>query len=1239
MRKFKDTTLGIKKPSAWRLDGASVRRAAMTLAAVILTTITAWAQSAIGSIQYNSTGGYYEINSTDNLDDLAVYVNGTGTYSTDVVETTAHDCSGLTFKMTANITFSHKADNEEGADTENNFTAIGYTKAFQGTFDGQGHTISGIRIYKGGHSDTDYDQGLFGNTFDGATIRGIILTDARITGYDFTGGIVGSNGGTAIVSDCHVAADVAIHAVQSNVDHHGGIVGYNNGQATVSYCTSAATLTKTGSGSNYGGIVGLNEGTLSHNLAIGAVVPAANDNRHGAICGYKSGGTLQNNYYFACTVAGVENATNAGCGIPQYDENHHIVHSNTDVTEKNGAVNASPDNIVLNGDGSYTIETALGWDVFCALLADNASGYFTGKTVTLGENIEVSRMAGSSGHKFTGTFNGQGRTLTVSYGTTESPITEQYAAPFRYVDGGIIEDLRVAGTIYTAAKYAAGIISQQDGNTNISNCRSSVTIQSTIQSSESVDGTHGGLVASTGGGTVNIEGCVFDGSLVGASTKCWGGFVGWRSGSGSVKVSNSLFTPASVNIDANDSYTFVRRGDDTKVNIGNSYYTQTLGTAQGKEAFTATASPVGSATQTYDVSGIVAYASGLLRTLDDQSTAFYYGGGDNVSVSYVNADGSSATHQATALDGTETANTINPENPEYSYVAIELAEGWYYVGKDIDYTHGIELAGDATFVLGDGKTMNIGSSSTPIHDTNAINAGSSAGNVNLTIYGQSLGTGTLRAYTDFYSPLHLYSGNYTQRSGNVYLSSTYQDTPGIDVSNEDDSYGNVTLRGGTLTISATGTGSNAITAYSDVSIFGGTLHAECGPTESGYNAYGIYSQSGNITLDWTNASDRIYATSYYVVVNELNPNGAVKIASGKALVDASDGNNYHIGDGNALSDEALGNIAGKTLKPALLLTDYVDNSAQIAALNGLETTAILQGRTLYKDGKWNTLCLPFTVATDGNLTGTIFEDADIRMLDTGGKYKANGEKDDVNGKYQTGLLDIDGTMHIYFEPKSTITAYKPYIVKWSKPENYEPDAGHDIHNPVFTNVEVNYSDYPHEYTSWEDNQANNGNLSFVSTGNGPVAISVADKTRLYLGGQNKLYWPSETNLGSFPYVTTETATTVAISHDLDQYPIQHLTASSTLDNFFYIGPFRAYFRLNHGLSCGEPANGSDNIRGFNLSFGDDDATGIISTTNYTNYTNSAGAGWYDLSGRKLQGKPTAKGIYIYNGKKRVITGW
>ena len=33
---------------------------------------------------------------------------------------------------------------------------------------------------------------------------------------------------------------------------------------------------------------------------------------------------------------------------------------------------------------------------------------------------------------------------------------------------------------------------------------------------------------------------------------------------------------------------------------------------------------------------------------------------------------------------------------------------------------------------------------------------------------------------------------------------------------------------------------------------------------------------------------------------------------------------------------------------------------------------------------------------------------------------------------------------------------------------------------------------------------------------------------------------------------------------------------------------------------------------------------------------SADAGWYDLSGRKLYGKPTKKGLYIHNGRKFAI---
>ena len=73
-----------------------------------------------------------------------------------------------------------------------------------------------------------------------------------------------------------------------------------------------------------------------------------------------------------------------------------------------------------------------------------------------------------------------------------------------------------------------------------------------------------------------------------------------------------------------------------------------------------------------------------------------------------------------------------------------------------------------------------------------------------------------------------------------------------------------------------------------------------------------------------------------------------------------------------------------------------------------------------------------------------------------------------------------------------------------------------------------------------------------------------------------------------------------------------------------IGAQRAYFELNDGQLA----------RAFNLNFGDSETTGILSTTNLTNYTNSNA--WYDLSGRKLNEKPVKKGVYVQNGKKVVI---
>ena len=514
-------------------------RAAMLLLVMLLTTATAWAWDGSGT-----SADPYLITSTDDLNQLATNVNN-GT-----------DYKNVYFKQAADIAYS----TEGVGDTESNFTAIGnQSHYFRGHYDGQGHTISGIRIYKGGKNDADDYQGLFGKISQYADVRGITLADTRITGFYNIGGIVGYNSwGT--VTDCHVKADVFIHAVKSTAYYHGGIVGVND-RGTVTDCTSAATLTKSddNEGMYYGGIAGMNyTGTLRNNVAIGVVVPAAQDNTYGAICGQNNSGTLQNNCYYACTVAGVENATGVGC-------------YNADV---DGANTASPNHFEQTGTNEYTIKTAGGWNLFCALLATEAKGYFTGKTVKLAYDISVTRMAGASYHDFTGTFDGNQKTLTFNYTTSA-----ENAAPFQYVENATIKNLHVAGTIQTSNKFAAGFIAHQYGTVTIQNCRSSVVINSSING----DGTHGGFVAENQkNASLTIDGCVFDGKLLttNGTTKC-GGFVGWKNNNGTVDVTNSLYTPAALESGETEctsgSYTFVRNGEAGT----NCHFTRTLGTAQG----------------------------------------------------------------------------------------------------------------------------------------------------------------------------------------------------------------------------------------------------------------------------------------------------------------------------------------------------------------------------------------------------------------------------------------------------------------------------------------------------------------------------------------------------------------------------------------------------------------------------------------------------------------------------------
>ena len=243
----------------------------------------------------------YIVNSSTVLNQLADIVNG------------GEPFAGVYFKQTANISYNYSSAWNDTSSDENNFTPIGTANvSFAGIFDGNGFTISGIRVNGG------YHQGLFGKT-DGAVIRNVTLADTRITAKDRAGGIVGMNQGT--IEQCHVKADVCIHAPNGNIDEHGGVVGINYA-GSITACTSEVTLSiadniTTGC-AQFGGIVGDNSGSIINCLAVNVKLPSPNQIRLqnnvkelGAIVGLSSNlpsGCL----YHDCTVGGTPTATGIG---------------------------------------------------------------------------------------------------------------------------------------------------------------------------------------------------------------------------------------------------------------------------------------------------------------------------------------------------------------------------------------------------------------------------------------------------------------------------------------------------------------------------------------------------------------------------------------------------------------------------------------------------------------------------------------------------------------------------------------------------------------------------------------------------------------------------------------------------------------------------------------------------------------------------------------------------------------
>ena len=277
----------------------------------------------------------YLITSCKELDALALVTNA------------GYNLNNKRFKLGNDISYPHTTAWDDAHSTENNYTTIGNGyNIFYGIFDGDGHTVSGIRIYKGGNANADSYQGLFGRSI---SVRNLTLSDARITGYYFVGGIAGQN--SISIKNCHVTATVAIYTVVNNANCHGGIVG-DNSYGEMSYCTSAATLSVANGVSdceNYGGIAGCNNNSIQNCLVAGANI--SGNLYVGTIVGYHNGYPdkgLKFNYYYNCTVNGNANASGVGCG------RSNSYSSQQDISQNSGAISAQVVSRSIEGYGNST---------------------------------------------------------------------------------------------------------------------------------------------------------------------------------------------------------------------------------------------------------------------------------------------------------------------------------------------------------------------------------------------------------------------------------------------------------------------------------------------------------------------------------------------------------------------------------------------------------------------------------------------------------------------------------------------------------------------------------------------------------------------------------------------------------------------------------------------------------------------------------------------------------------------
>lgn len=191
-------------------------------------------------------------------------------------------------------------------------------------------------------------------------------------------------------------------------------------------------------------------------------------------------------------------------------------------------------------EGYYLIGNNADWKAFCALVNAStdpeltANGRLTAD-ITVDGQVSQTTVGAKSDAAYKGTFDGQGHTLTFN----KTGITGLGSiAPFRFIEGATIKNLRTAGSLGSNQTQMGGIVGYAKGTGNlIEGCWSSMTLTS---STNNVGGIVGMVGVNNGTDEITINNCMFSGTIT--CSKEGTGILGYSRVAANTTVSNCLFT-------------------------------------------------------------------------------------------------------------------------------------------------------------------------------------------------------------------------------------------------------------------------------------------------------------------------------------------------------------------------------------------------------------------------------------------------------------------------------------------------------------------------------------------------------------------------------------------------------------------------------------------------------------------------------------------------------------------------